>query len=186
MKYHFWEELNLFKLCADQVIHRYIPNNEFKSIHQHCHDGDMGGHFSANKTAAKVLHLSFYWPTLFKDVREYVSHCDRCQPTCNISQQNEMPLNNILICEIFDLWGIDFMGPFSKSCGYENIVIVVDYVSKWVEALATETNDSKALLQFLMQNTFIHFGSSKAIISDGGKHFNNKQFQSLLRKYGVT
>ncbi|RDX95319.1 hypothetical protein CR513_22178, partial [Mucuna pruriens] len=49
----------------------------------------------------------------------------------------------ILFCEVFDVWGIDLMGPFPVSNGYLYILLAVDYVSKWVEAITTKTNDAK-------------------------------------------
>jgi hypothetical protein len=60
-----------------------------------------------------------------------------------------MPLNPILIVEIFDVWGIDFMGPFPNSFGHLYILVAVDYVSKWVEAIACKTNDHRVVVQFL-------------------------------------
>ncbi|VVA38019.1 PREDICTED: LOW QUALITY PROTEIN, partial [Prunus dulcis] len=62
----------------------------------------------------------------------------------------------------------------------------VDYVSKWVEAVALPTNDAKSVLGFLRKNIFPHFGTPRAIISDGGMHFCNRSFNSLLAKYGIT
>ena len=59
-----------------------------------------------------------------------------------------MPLNPILIVEIFYVSGIDFMGPFSNSYGYLYILVAVDYVSKWVEAIVCKTNDHKVVVQF--------------------------------------
>ncbi|PKA65083.1 hypothetical protein AXF42_Ash013204 [Apostasia shenzhenica] len=97
-----------------------------------------------------------------------------------------MPLNNILVCELFDIWGIDFMGPYPLSFSNKYILVAVDYTSKWVEAIATQTNDAKVVLKFLRKNIFTRFGTPRAIISDGGTHFYNKQFYKLLRKYGVT
>jgi len=64
--------------------------------------------------------------------------------------------------------------------------LVVDYVSKWVEAIACKTNDHKVVLQFLKDNVFARFGTPRAIISDGGKHFCNKFFEQLMKKYGIT
>ncbi|CAL9012077.1 unnamed protein product, partial [Prunus brigantina] len=81
----------------------------------------------------KVLQSGFFWPTLFKDTFDFCSKCDRCQKMGNISRRNEMPLNNILVVELFDVWGIDFMGPFPSSFGYIYILVAVDYVSKWLE-----------------------------------------------------
>ena len=96
-----------------------------------------------------------------------------------------MPLNNILEVELFDVWGIDFMGPFPSSFGKKYILVAVDYVSKWVEAVALPTNDSKVVIHFLKKNIFTRFGTPRAIISDGGTHFGSKQFEQLLMKYGV-
>ncbi|KAM6565709.1 hypothetical protein CsatA_024837 [Cannabis sativa] len=86
---------------------------------------------------------------------------------------------------LFDVWGIDFMGPFPSSFSNLYILLAVDYVSKWVEAAATPTNDGKTVLRFLQKNIFTRFGTPRAIISDEGSHFCNKQFEALLSKYGV-
>ncbi|KAL5560425.1 hypothetical protein UlMin_036636 [Ulmus minor] len=86
---------------------------------------------------------------------------------------------------LFDVWGIDFMGPFPSSFGNQHILVAVDYVSKWVEARAFPTNDAKVVTRFLKKNIFTRFGTPRAIISDGGSHFCNRQFSALLTKYGV-
>lgn len=96
-----------------------------------------------------------------------------------------MPLTNILEVELFDVWGIDFMGPFPPSFGNLYILVAVDYVSKWVEASAFPTNDSKVVIKFLYKNIFTRFGTPRAIISDEGTHFGSKQFEGVLAKYGV-
>ncbi|KAL0406187.1 UNVERIFIED_CONTAM: hypothetical protein Slati_3932600 [Sesamum latifolium] len=82
--------------------------------------------------------------------------------------------------------GIDFMGPFPKSYNNTYILVAVDYVSKWVEAIGTLTNDSYVVLKFIKKFIFARYGTPWAIISDGGKHFCNKQFEALLKKFGVT
>jgi hypothetical protein len=97
-----------------------------------------------------------------------------------------MPLNPILIVEIFDVWGIDFMGPFLNSYGYLYILVAVDYVSKWVEAVACKNNDHRVVLQFLRDTIFACFGMPRAIISDGGKYFCNWIFEQLMKKYVIT
>src|SRR3954465_7846621 len=94
----------------------------------------------------------------------------QCQRTGNLSSKNQMPLHGILVVEIFNMWGIDFMGPFPPSSGYVYILLAVDYMSKWVEAIPTRTNDNKVLCKFLKEVIFARFGTSRAIISDGGSH----------------
>ena len=96
-----------------------------------------------------------------------------------------MPLNPILIVNLFDVWGIDFMGPFSMSFCYSYILVRVDYVSNWVEAVPCKHNDHRMVIKFLKEDIFSRFGVPKAIINDGGTHFYNKPFETLLAKYGV-
>ena len=71
-----------------------------------------------------------------------------------------MPLQIIMEVEVFDYWGIDFMGPFPSSAGNEYILVVVDYVSKWVKAMATSRNDAKNAVKFIKKNIFARFGVS--------------------------
>uniref|UniRef100_A0A2N9GLY0 RNA-directed DNA polymerase n=1 Tax=Fagus sylvatica TaxID=28930 RepID=A0A2N9GLY0_FAGSY len=137
----YWDDPNLFKYCPDQIIRRCVPNDEITSVLNFCHSEACGGHFSIKKTAAKILQCGFYWPTLFKDTNDFCRTCERCQKLGAISRRNMMPLNPILVIEIFDCWGIDFMGPFPPSFGNLYILVAVDYVSKWVEAVACKKND---------------------------------------------
>ena len=150
-----------------------------------CHSSLCGGYFASRKTRAKALQCGFYWPTLFKNAIKYCKECLKCQSALNILKRDEMPLQIILEVEIFYFWGIDFMGPFLSSEGKEYILVVVDYVSKWVEVIPTRTNDHRVVNKFIVRNIFSRFGCSRAIISDGGSHFTNSHFRSLLKKYGV-
>ena len=96
-----------------------------------------------------------------------------------------MPLNPFLVVDLFDVWGIDFMGPFPPSFRYSYILVRVDYLSKFVEAIPCKANDHRVVLKFLKENVFSIFGVPKAIINDGGTHFCNKPFEILLAKYGL-
>nr|GEY25143.1 reverse transcriptase domain-containing protein [Tanacetum cinerariifolium] len=108
-----------------------------------CYSGPIGGHYGANYTAKKVFDSGFYWPSIYKDAFELVKRCDSCQRQGKVTQKDEMPQNFIQICEIFDVWGIDFMGPFLSSKGNKYIFVAVDYLSKWVEAKTLPTNDAR-------------------------------------------
>ena len=86
----------------------------------------------------------------------------------------------------FICWGIDFVGSLPPSFGNECILVVVDYVSKWVEAVAALENDAKTVVKFLKKNIFSCFGVPRVLISDGGSHFCNSQLQKVLGHYNVT
>jgi hypothetical protein len=91
----------------------------------------------------------------------------------------------MLEVELFDVWGIDFMGPFPPSFGKNYILVAVVYVSKWIEAVALPTNDAKVVVKFLKENIFVRFGVPRALISDEGTHFLNHLMEKLLLNYNV-
>ena len=163
----------MYKHCANQVIRRCVLEEEMESILNHCHTLACGGHFGGNRTVAKVLQSGFYWPTFFKDAHQFVSTCDKCQRMGSISKRDEPPLQPMLKEELFDIWGMDFMGLCPSSFSNLYILLAVDYVSKWMVA------------SFLRSHIFTQFGTPRALIIDGGTHLCNKLVDNVLRKYGV-
>ncbi|GJU26169.1 reverse transcriptase domain-containing protein [Tanacetum coccineum] len=172
VKHYFWDDPYLFRICADQIIRRCVFSQEALEILKACHEGPTGVHHSANITTRKVFDARFFWPTIYKDAYELIKSCDACQRQGKISQRDEMPQNAIQVCEIFDVWGINFMGPFPSSKGNKYILVAVDYLSKWVEAKALPTNDARVVVKFL-KSLFARFGTPRAIISDRRTHFYN-------------
>nr|GEU36337.1 reverse transcriptase domain-containing protein [Tanacetum cinerariifolium] len=149
VKYYFREDPYLFKICADHVIRRCVHGQEAVDIPTACHNRPTGGHYGANLTAKKVFDSGFYWATIYQDAHDLVIRCDACQCHGKILQRDEMPQNAIQVCEILDVWGIDFMGPFPSLKGNKYILVAVDYLSKWVEAKALPTNDARVVVKVL-------------------------------------
>ncbi|GJV11966.1 reverse transcriptase domain-containing protein [Tanacetum coccineum] len=168
---------------VNYIVEKVVPpkwtserrkRNEIFEILVHCQSGPTGGHHSASITRRKVYKSGFLWPSTFKDAKDYVMRCDACQRSGNISSRSEMPQNNIQVCEVFDIWGLDFMGPFPDSRGNKYILVAVDYVSKWVEAQAFPTNDARVVVKFL-RGLFARSGVPKALISERGTYLCNSQ-----------
>ena len=103
----------------------------------------------------------------------------------SISKHDKLPMRTILEIKLFDLWEMDFMGPFPSSFINLYILLAVDYVSKLVEAILTCTNDANVVTKFLCNHIFTLFGTPQALIIDGGTHFYNKLVDKVLQKYGV-
>ncbi|XP_019253789.1 PREDICTED: uncharacterized protein LOC109232472 [Nicotiana attenuata] len=185
VNFYYWDESYLFKHCADRLMRRCIPEKEVQLVLYDFHASPYGGHHRGDRIAAKVLQSGFFWPTLFKDSDAFVKKCDQCQRTGTITKRHEMYLNNIMEVKIFDVWGIDFMGPFPLSRGNKYILLAVDYVSKWVEVITLPTNDAMVVAVFVKKNIFSRFGTPRALISDEGTHFCNQLLNNLLVKYGL-
>ncbi|GJX83745.1 reverse transcriptase domain-containing protein [Tanacetum coccineum] len=186
------ETLGMVTFCSDystswfaDIANYHAGIQEAVDILTACHTGPTGGHHGANYTAKKVFDSGFYWPTIYRDAHDMVMSCDSCQRQDKISQKDEIPQNAIQVCEIFDMWGINFMGSFSSSRGNKYIIVAVDYLSKWVEAKALPTNDARVVVKFL-KSLFARFGTPRVIISDRDTHFCNDQFAKVMLKYGVT
>ncbi|CAM8903156.1 unnamed protein product [Rhodiola kirilowii] len=180
-----WDDPFLYKLCSDGIYRTCVPKEDFKGIIACCHSSSYGGHGSASKTTSKILQSGFYWPNMFKDTYEFVKACNECQRMGNIARREEMPQKGILEVEIFDVWGVDFMGPLPSSQGNSFILVAVDYVSKWVEAIASPSCDAKVVIKMFKKIIFPRFGVPRAVISDNGSHFKEKRFESMLKKHGI-
>nr|GFA11884.1 DNA-directed DNA polymerase [Tanacetum cinerariifolium] len=122
VKHYFREDPYLFRICADQIIRRCVHGQEAYVILKACHEGLTRGHHGANFNAKKVFNASFFWPTIYRDAQNLAKSCNICQRQGKISQNDEMPQNVIQVCEIFNVWGIDFMGPFPSSQGNRAII----------------------------------------------------------------
>ncbi|KAL1225333.1 putative mitochondrial protein [Cardamine amara subsp. amara] len=158
VNHYYWDEPFLYKKGSDGLFKRCIAEEEVNGVLDHCHGSTYGGHFATFKTVQKVLQAGLWWPTMFKDAKNFISKCDPCQRMGNIGRRNEMPHNPILEVEVFDVWGIDFMRPFNPpSHGNSYILVAVDYVSKWVEAIASLTNDAKVVLKIPFRVLFVPF-----------------------------
>ena len=77
------------------------------------------------------------------------------------------------------------MGPFPSSFGNLYILLVVDYVSKWVEAITCPRNDVSTVVRFIQRNILSRFRAPRTILSDEGRHFANKAFAKLMNRYGI-
>jgi hypothetical protein len=96
---------------------------------------------------------------------------------CNIGKREEMTMNYNLIIEPFDVVGMDYVGPFPPSNGNAHILVVVDYVTKWVEDIATPHADAATSLKMIKDITFLRFGVPRFLVTHGGSHFINCTFK---------
>nr|GEU76098.1 DNA-directed DNA polymerase [Tanacetum cinerariifolium] len=137
------------------IIRRCVHGQEAFEILKACQEGPSGGHHGANLTAKKRHG--------------------------KISQRDEMPQNSIQVCEIFDIWGIDFMGPFPSSKRNKYILVPVDYLYKWVEAKALPTNDARVVVKFL-KSLFSRFATTYHPQTSGQLEVSNRGLKRILER----
>jgi hypothetical protein len=121
---------------------------------------------------------------MYEDTKDFIQRCGACQRHRNINLRHAMPLTNLQI-ELFDVWGIDYMEPFSKSKNCECILVVVDYVSKWVKTMPCRAADAKNSKKMFEEMIFSRFEVPRMVISDGGTHFTYKNFHNYLLRHGI-
>lgn len=85
-------------------------------------------------------------------------------------------MNYSLVIELFDVQGFNYMGPFPSSHGNTHILVAVDYVTKWVEAIPTKSIDHKTYIKMLKDVIFPRFGVPRYLMTDGGSHFIHDAF----------
>jgi hypothetical protein len=150
LRHYFWDDPFLYKKGVDGIIRCCVPESEQQSILRDCHASPYGGHHARQQTTAKVLQSGFIGLLYLKDCADFVKVCDKCQRVGNIGRTNEMPMNYSLPLEPFDVWGFDFMGPFPASnTKHTHILVAVDYVTKWVEAIPTKSADRATSIKML-------------------------------------
>ena len=112
---HLWDEPYLFRVHSDGLLRRCAPAEEATKIIERCHLSPYGGHYVTFRTNAKIWQSGFFWPTMYDDTKEFIRRCIPCQKHGSINARDAMPLTTNLLLELFDVWGIDYMGPFPKS-----------------------------------------------------------------------
>jgi len=165
----------LLKDEADKVL------NEF-------HAGDCGGHLYWKSTADKILRARFYWPTLFSDVKKFVTTCHKWQIFEGKRKLLPLPLKPISTERPFQQWGLDFIGEIHPPSSGQHrwILTATDYFTKWIEAIPCRQSNDSVIIGFLETNILSRFGCPEKIITDNAVAFKSKKMISFCSKYHIT
>jgi hypothetical protein len=122
---------------------------------------------------------------MYDDAKSFVQRCSQCQRYGNINTRDAMPLTSNLQINIFDVWGIDFMGPLHNLEGCKYILVAINYVSKWVEALPYRAADAMHSEKMFHEVIFQRYEVLRIVISNGGSHFIDRTFWKALSEVEV-
>ena len=161
LKYSQYQMIDgvLFQHNYEKVLLRCLEKNDAKLILIELHDGSVGGHFSRETTAHKVLRVGYYWPTLFKDADTHVRKCQICQLNAGRERRLAFPLQPITIENPFEQWGLDVFGEINPNSSnlHKYIMTSTNYFSKWTEAILLKFINYNEVIQFLQWNIVTMF-----------------------------
>eukprot|EP00253_Pinus_taeda_P009085 PITA_09085 len=161
-------------------------NQEAQRVLQELHDGPGGGHFRVVSTAHKVIHVGYYWPTLFRDAHEYVRKCQNCQTSSGRQKKSAFPLQPVNIEQPFEQWGLDIIGEITPNSSKQHkyILTATDYFTKWVEVIPLKTTNSEAIIEFINQFIITRFGVPNALVFYNASYFSGNAMFDFAIKTG--
>ena len=166
------------KTCKQLIVPQRLRSDVLKTAH----DGVMSGHFGIRKTTNKVLS-EFYWPKVQRDIKFYCKSCDICQKTVPKGHISKLPLGRMpLIDTPFTRVAIDLIGPIHPSTdeGHRFILTVVDYATRYPEAIALKRIDTESVAEALVE-IYSRVGVPREVLSDQGKQFTSDLMKEVSR-----
>lgn len=184
----------LYKNCAYKdedgvVLHKWkkmVPSEEREQLMQRYHDTPTAAHLGFYKTWQR-LQPNYYWPRMQDDVRKYVKRCSTCKAS-KVPSKTMMPqMGSLKPARIpWELVSVDFVGPLVRSRnGNTVMLVVVDWVTKYVLVHPMKTADSVKMTQYLEREVFLKFSYPRVILSDNGKQFDSLAFRSMLARHKI-
>lgn len=161
------------------LCHCFTHEEAEKTLNDY-HARECGGHLSRIATTQKIMHARYFWPSIFKDCVKAFKKCHPCQIYMRNMHAHHAPLHPVMAIGPFTKWGIDFTTCHPTSTlGHKYTIVVVDYFTKWVEAIPTFANDEKMTTIFMFNHIIARFGVPKEIVSNHGSHFQNSMMIEL-------
>uniref|UniRef100_A0A2N9GEB7 RNA-directed DNA polymerase n=1 Tax=Fagus sylvatica TaxID=28930 RepID=A0A2N9GEB7_FAGSY len=165
---------------------RCLSLAESQTVMKEAHSGECGEHQGKKRLYQLLLTLGYYWPTMKKDMADFVKSCHTCQLQANLIHTHPTSLQNMATPWPFHTWGLDLIGPINPSSGgYIWILVATEYFSKWVEAVPLRKATGAAVANFIREHIITRFGIPHKIISDNGTPFVNKNVREVLEHYQI-
>ncbi|KAJ3704029.1 hypothetical protein LUZ61_007734 [Rhynchospora tenuis] len=177
---------NLFKKGYGIPWLTCVGRTKADELMSEIHEGICGSHQGMKSLSNRIIRAGFYWPTLRRDVEEFIRRCEKCQFHSRIPRQPPHAMQSIASPWPFDVWGIDLLGPFPQGQGnVKFLVVAVEYFTKWIEAKPLATISSQKVVDFVRHQIVYRYGLPHTIISDNGTQFSGAPFQDFCKGLGI-
>eukprot|EP00253_Pinus_taeda_P004921 PITA_04921 len=182
-------EIKPRKLIKGQGLAKLMTETNFQAldINQLDNEQEMAT-LQINQAFLQSPWAGFYWPTLFTDVKKYVTSCHKCQIFEGKKKLLPLPLKPISTEKPFQQWGLDFIGEIHPSSATQHkwILTATNYFTKWIEAIPCRQANDLVIMQFLETNILSTFGCPRKIITDNAVAFKSKRMINFCHKYHIT
>ena len=159
-----------------------VPTSQRQRLMTLAHD--KFGHLSRNKVVQHITK-SFYWPTLWRDVRVHVQGCDVCQRVTKKSPKKAPMVKRELVTVPFERVSVDLVGPLPKSKGgFQYLFTYIDNTSRWPEAEPLRNITAKTVVR-AFQNICLRNGFPRVVVSDNGTQFCSREFKNFCKQYDI-
>ncbi len=169
-------ELVTIKSRRNEINHQLVvPLSLRPLVLKEMHGGLMGSHLAFLRTYLKIKN-NHYWPNMRKEIHEYCKACEKC--TANSKSTLKAYLHpHDLAKAPFQVIGIDFLGPITPNYGNKHILVITDYFSRWVEAVALKDQKALTTAKCVFDTVVSRHGMPTAIVSDRGTNFTSNLFR---------
>jgi transposase InsO family protein len=148
------------------------------------HHGNLGGHYGVTKTY-RLLRSKYKWPNMYKSIQQYVSECE-CQRFKPNNQDRRNPMKPITAEKPWQVIGVDIVGPHSLKNGEKKFfLIIVDYFSKWVEAIPLKDIKAGTVVSTIEEDFVWRREVPETIISDAGTQFTSSEFREWCKERNI-
>ena len=163
-----------------------LPKERRRKVLYEFHDYVMAGHLGIQRTLSRIQHR-YYWPKMVNQIVNYVKSCEKCQSKKSPKRSPAGHLCKIMVSQPFAKVGIDMLGPFPKTYkGNRNIIVTVDYLTKWTEVRAIPTGKATEVAKFMIEQIFLRHGAPKQLISDRGTTFISSAAEAVNKAIGTV
>uniref|UniRef100_A0AAQ4Q9F2 Gypsy retrotransposon integrase-like protein 1 n=1 Tax=Gasterosteus aculeatus aculeatus TaxID=481459 RepID=A0AAQ4Q9F2_GASAC len=169
---------------GQEITQLLVPKSRRETVFQATHYNPMAGHLGSDKTLDRIV-ARFYWPGIWADVRRWCASCPQCQ-LVNQPAIPKAPLRPLPLMELpFERLGMDLIGPFHRSArGYRFVLVLVDYATRYPEAVPLRSISAKSVAQELFQ-VISRVRIPKEILTDQGTSFMSRTLRELYELLGV-
>lgn len=162
-----------------------VPQKLRDELLRSAHDDLLGGHLGRERTYQR-LRDKYWWPRLYHDVEEWVKTCESCQAKKDPRHTKGGQLESIPVSRPFERMGMDLIGPLPKTYrGNKYILVMIDYLTKWVEAFALPKDTAEAVAEKFVEEVVCRFGAPEILLTDRGKQFLGKLMSQVNRLLGI-